>query len=163
MQKHWLHAVPWENVITVNKALCQAQKLNPTTNARTFDAVRQLWENAAARSLSLKEVFDVCRECQDKLPFTFNNGNTFAAVGRTLIEEGTKKLPPVEAQIVQTTVCHYIAGLIGRRELLQVLKHFEASWRPEPAATEAPRLEKPVAKPVVRAAAAPMLVEAPRA
>ena len=161
MQKHWLQAVSWESVVTVNKALCQAQKLDPTTNARHFEKARQVWDTAAARRLSLKEVLDVCRECQEMLPFTFNNGNTFAAVGRTLIEEGTKKLSPVEAQVVQTTVCHYIAGLIGRRELLQVLKHFEGLWQTEPARAKARPVEAPV---VSRVDTVPMLAEAhPRA
>ncbi len=160
MQKHWLHASPWATVLTVNQALCKAQKLEPTTNARTFDAARQLWESAVARSLTLKEVLDVCRECQEKLPFTFNNGNTFTAIARTLIEDWTRKMPPVEAQILQTTVCHFIAGVVGKRELLQVLKHFERSLQPEPAVAEAPRPERVVPRPAVTS----MLTEAhPRA
>lgn len=164
MQKHWLQSVPWESVVTVNKALCQAQKLEPTVNARPHEAARKLWEDAAGRKLSLKDVFDLCRECQEKLPFTFNNGNTFAAVARTLIEGWTKKLPPVEAQIVQTTVGHYIAGLINRRELLQVLKHFEATMQQEPVAPEPKRAAPRVEEPAARAAAAPLLTEAhPRA
>ena len=40
MQKKWLHAVPWESVVTVNKALCQAQKLEPTTKAGNLEAAR---------------------------------------------------------------------------------------------------------------------------
>jgi hypothetical protein len=161
MQKHWLQSAPWETVLTVNQALCKAQKLDPTTNARTFDAARQLWESAAARSLTLKEVLDVCRECQEKLPFTFNNGNTFTAVARTLLEDATKKMPPVEAQILHTTVCHYIAGLVGKRELLQVLKHFESNLQPEPVVAESSRPERVV---VPHPTAAPMLTEAhPRA
>src|SRR6185436_19746079 len=138
MQNQWLHAVPWESVLTVNKALCQAQKLDPTTKASGLDAARRLWESALSRMMSLKEVLDVCRECHEISPFTFNNGNTFAAIGRTIISDWTKTLPPVEAQIVQTTVSHYIAGLIGRRELLQVLKHFNETWKSVPAAPEAP-------------------------
>ena len=153
MQKQWLHAVPWDSVLAVNKALCQAQKLDPSTKARSLEEARQHWESAIHRSLSLKEVLDVCRECHEIAPFTFNNGNTFAAVGRTIIEEWTKSLPPVEGQIVQTTVSHYIAGLIGRRELLQVLKHFQDSWKPSTLREEA----KPAPRPK---APAPILTEA---
>jgi hypothetical protein len=140
MQKKWLQAVSWDSVLTVNKALCHAQKLEPLTRVKSLDAARRLWETAMPRSLSLKEMLDVCRECHELSPFTFNNGNTFAALGRTLLEEWTKSLPPVEAQIVQTTVGHYIAGLIGRRELLQVLKHFEKSWKPADVRLEPPAL-----------------------
>ena len=150
MQKKWLQAVSWDSVLTVNKALCHAQKLEPLTRVKSLDAARRLWETAMPRSLSLKEMLDVCRECHELSPFTFNNGNTFAALGRTLIEECTKSLPLVEAQIVKTTASHYIAGMIGRRELLQVLKHFEQSWEPTAA-----RLEQPT----LRATPAPVLGE----
>jgi hypothetical protein len=135
LQQQWLNAVPWESVLTINKALCQAQKLEPMTNAKGLDAVRQLWGVSAARVMSLTEVLDFCRQCQELGPFKFSNGNTFAAVGRTLIEDWMKTLTPVEAQILRTTVGHYIVGLVGRRELLQVLAHFKS--RPMPQAAPA--------------------------
>ena len=156
MQKKWLQTVPWDSVLTVNKALCLAQELEPTTKARNLDAARGLWETTMPRSLSLKEVLDVCRECHELSPFTFNNGNTFAALGRTIIEEWTKPLPPVEAQIAQTTVSHYIAGTIGRRELLQVLKHFKQNSNPAPVRQAPVRQETPVS----RATSLPVLSEA---
>jgi len=168
VQKHWLQAVPWENVLALNQSLCQAQKLEHTTQPKGFEAARRLWEGGAARSLSLKEVLDICRECHGLSPFTFHNGNTFAGAGRLLIEEWTKSLPPVESQIVQTTVSHYIAGLIGRRELLQVLKHFEGSGKVQPAAASAPTAAPvpPVREeaPVFRPNTSPLLSESqPRA
>jgi hypothetical protein len=126
LEQKWLAAVPWESVLSVNKALCQAQKQEPATNARALDTARQLWDGACTRSMPLKEVLDLCRRCREQGPFAFNNGNTFAAVGRTLLEDWLKALSPVEAQIVRTTVGHYIVGLVGRRELLQVLGHFKA-------------------------------------
>ena len=140
LQQQWLNAVPWESVLTLNKALCQAQKQEPKTNARGMDAARQLWEGAATRTMSLAEVLDLCRRCRELGPFTFSNGNTFAAVGRTLIEDWLKPLAPVEAQILRTTVGHYIVGMVGQRELLQVLRHFKArpASQPAPAATPLP-------------------------
>ena len=155
MQKKWLQAVPWDNVFTVNKELCQAQKLEPTTKARSLEDARRLWETAMPRSLSLKEVLDVCRECHELSPFTFNNGNTFAAIGRTIIGEWTGSLPPVEAQIVQTTVSHYIAGLVGRRELLQVLKHFKDDRNPTPSRQVTPAPEPRPGAPTVLSEAQP--------
>ena len=151
LQQQWLQAVPWDSVLTVNKALCQAQKQEPMTNAKGMDAARRLWEDAAARTLSLEQVLDVCRQCHERGPFAFNNGNTFAAVGHTLIEDWLKSLAPVEAQIVRTTVGHYIVGLIGRRELLQVLGHFKARSTPQPA---------PAPKPSAQALPPPLLTQA---
>ena len=137
LQQQWLKAVPWESVLTVNKALCAAQKQEPKTIAKGLDAARQLWDGAATRTMALEEVLDLCRRCHELGPFTFSNGNTFAAIGRTLIEDWLKSLTPVEAQIVRTTVGHYIVGLIGRRELLQVLGHFKARATPPSTPTPA--------------------------
>lgn len=163
MQTKWLESIPWENVITINAALCKAQKLEPTTKPKGLEAARRTWEKAASRSLSLKEVLDVCRECHEHAPFLFNNGNTFAAISRTLMAEWTKAMGPVEAQVLHTTVGHYIAGLIGRRELLQVLKHFEGNWKPQPSLAKAqePSREE---QPLPRVSTSPILAEAqPRA
>jgi len=120
-----LNAAPWESVLAVNKALCQAQKIEPLNTAKGYEPACRLWEKSIQKSMSLQEALDVCRDCHELAPFTFNNGNTFAAIGRTLVEDDLKAVPPVEAQILRTTMCHYIVGLIGRKELQQVLRHFE--------------------------------------
>jgi len=125
--KQWLAAVPWDSVTLLNKALCQAQKMDPLTQAKGLEAARRLWEKSSGKALTLREAFRVCHDAHEVAPFTFNNGNTFAAVGRTLIEDLLKSVPPVEAQILRTTVCHYIVGLIDRRELEQVLRHLGAT------------------------------------
>ena len=143
-QKPWFDAVPWESVLTLNRALCQAQKMESLHNSKGLDRARRLWEKAGSRKMSLEQACEICHECQELAPFTFNNGNTFAAIGRTFVEEYLKMMPPVEAQIIRTTICHYIVGLIGRRELAQVLRHFESALRPvsraghDPVAPPAP-------------------------
>ena len=128
---------PWEAVQAVNKALCQAQKMDPLNSAKGYESGRRLWEKSFEKFMSLPEALDVCRSCHELGPFTFNNGNTFAAIGRTMVEEQLKAVPPVEAQILRTTMCHYIVGLIGRKELEQVLRHFELLLSANPAAARA--------------------------
>ncbi len=49
--------------------------------------------------------------------FCFYNGNTFVAVGRTMIQDVLRKLTPVEAQVFRSVVGHYIAGTAGDKEL----------------------------------------------
>jgi len=137
-QKPWFDAVPWESVLTLNRALCQAQKMESLHNSKGLDRARRLWEKAGSRKMSLEQACEICHECQELAPFTFNNGNTFAAIGRTFVEDHLKWMPPVEAQIIRTTICHYIVGLIGRRELAQVLRHFESSLPPGPRAANEP-------------------------
>lgn len=134
ISKAWLGAVPWESVQTLNQALCQAQKAQYATNAKSFASVGVRWQNAVPRTSGLVETLDLIRACREALPFTFNNGNTFAAVAKTLVDDWVKSLPPIEAQIVRTTVCHYVAGQVGRKELLQVLQHLgPACQQPVPA------------------------------
>jgi hypothetical protein len=136
-QKAWLAAMPWDSVTTLNNTLCQAQKLEPLNNAVTHDQARSLWNKSHGKVLAIGDALETCRDCQELVPFTFNNGNTFAAIGRTLIEDYLKQMPPVEAQIIRTTVCHYIAGLVSKKELRQVLKHFERLLDTLPPATPA--------------------------
>lgn len=149
-QKPWLSAVPWESVVTLNNALCQAQKLEPLKNARTHDQASQLWGKAVRANLTLAEAFVACRNCHELAPFTFNNGNTFAAIGRTLVEDYLQQMPPLEAQIIRTTVGHYIVGLIGRKELQHVLRHFDPLLKTQPLPKGAPAAPIPVAVPVGR-------------
>lgn len=137
-EKQWLNAVPWESVLTLNKALCQAQKTDPLNNSKGYEQARRFWEAAVGRKMTIREAIDICHQAHDIGPFTFNNGNTFAAIGRTLVDDYLKAVPPVEAQILRTTICHYVVGLIDRKELLQVLRHFEPMLESLPAAVHAP-------------------------
>ena len=47
--KQWFTAVPWDSVCTVNRALCQAQKVDPLTNLGGLTSARSLWDEAVAR------------------------------------------------------------------------------------------------------------------
>lgn len=120
--KQWLSTVPWDSVTNLNRALCQSQKLEPLTDAAGLAAARQLWEKSVPKSMLLRDALKVCHDAFELAPFIFNNGNTFASVGRALVEEQLKSAPPVEAQVLRTTIGHYIAGHCGRRELHQVLE-----------------------------------------
>ena len=121
--------MPWEKVLSVNQSQCQAQKTEHQPKPNSFEAARQLWEKSVPKAMSLGEVLEICRQCQDLAPFVFNNGNTFAAISKTLIEEWARFLPAVEAQIFRTTVSHYVAGQVGKKELLDVLRHVEMRWK----------------------------------
>jgi hypothetical protein len=136
IQKQWLGSMPWEKVLTVNQSLCEAQKTAHEPKHKSIDAARQLWEKSVPKAMSLAEVLEVCRRCQDIGPFVFNNRNTFAAISKTLVEDWARCLPSVEAQIMRTTVSHYVAGQIGKKELLQVLRHAEIRWQAAPEAVE---------------------------
>jgi hypothetical protein len=139
---------PWETVLTINQSLCQAQKTTHQPKAKSFEAARRLWEQSIPKAMSLAEVLDVCRQCQDIGPFVFNNGNTFASISKTLVQDWLQALPAVEGQILRTTVSHYVAGQVGKKELLQVLRHVETRWQTAAATQTLQRpLENPQAEP----------------
>ena len=95
----------------------------PTSDG--YEPARKLWEGARPRVLNLREVFDLCWKCHKLAPFCFYNGNTFAAIGRTLIQDLLQKMPPVKAHNFRSVVGHYIAGTIGSREMTDALADFE--------------------------------------
>src|SRR3954469_17289565 len=117
----------WEEVQAMNELLCKQQSTGFHTN-QSLETARKVWMEAVRKNVSLKDVLELCRRCHEMAPFTFNNGNTFAGVARKLIEDWVKTLPPVEGQIVNNTIGHYVAGMISRKELEKVLNHFRTSW-----------------------------------
>jgi hypothetical protein len=137
VEKVWLGEVPWESLVDINKALCRAQEVEFTTNAKGLGIAKQCWEAAGKKSMTLAAVLEICRKCHDASPFIFNNGNTFGSVAKALIQDWLNSLPPLEAEIVRATVSHYVVGLVGKRELGDVLKHFEPVLkRPAPKALQ---------------------------
>jgi hypothetical protein len=122
-ERKWLAAVPWETVVTVNRDLCQKDEQPHAENPPGYEKARRVWEDAAGRSMKLREVLDVYRQIHKLAPFKFFNGNTVAAVAKVMMAEVLQPLPSVQAQIARSTVSHYVVGAIKARELEEVLGH----------------------------------------
>ena len=75
--------------------------------------------------MPLRQALEICRRCHKLSPFCFYNGNTFVAVGRTMIQDVLRKLTPVEAQVFRSVAGHYIAGTVGDKELDDALAALE--------------------------------------
>jgi hypothetical protein len=123
--KAWLGAIPWSALVQKNQELCSAKGFPHTLNPKTCSKAQRLWESAYARPCTLGEAIELCRRCNDVVPFTFASDQTFIAVGLELVEDMLHRLPPVEAQILRQTVSHYIAGFVTRKEMVQVFQHCE--------------------------------------
>ena len=121
MKKVWLKDWPWQTVATINAALCKEKKALHKATSDGHAAAMKLWEAARNRELTLQETLDLCRKCHKLAPFCFYNGNTFAAIGRTLIQDLLPKLPPMKAHSFRSVVGHYIAGTIGAKEMTDAL------------------------------------------
>ncbi len=83
------------------------------------------WESSRPCELTLRETFNFCRQCHKLAPFCFYNGNTFLAIGRTLIQDLLRKMPPVKAYGVRSVVGHYITGTADVAELAKALDELD--------------------------------------
>lgn len=125
MKKLWLKDWPWQTVIIINQGLCKEKNALHKPTSDGYAPTKELWESAVARELSLREVLDICRQCHKLAPFCFYNGNTFAAIGRTIIVDILQKMPPMKAHGLRSVVGHYIAGTAGAEELAKALEGLE--------------------------------------
>jgi hypothetical protein len=125
MQKNWLKDWPWDTVVLINVALCKEKEITPQTNPTGYEAARQLWEHLRHEELSLHQALGVCRRAHQLSPFALYNGNTFAAIGRTMVSDILGKMTPDKAQVFRSVVGHYIAGTTGDEELASALQMAE--------------------------------------
>ena len=87
MKQRWLKDWPWNTVVAINAALCKEKRALHKPTSEGYKPAEKLWKESSKLELTLREVFDVCRQCHKLAPFCFYNGNTFVAVGRTLIQD----------------------------------------------------------------------------
>jgi len=128
-ERDWFTTVPWEVVLSLNQSFCESQQTPFQVREAACEAARRIWQSASApKRMSLPDAVEVCKQCYDLNPFVFNNGNTFAAAARKLMDDWLQLLPPVEAQIARTTVGHYVVGQITRKEMVNVLNTFASRW-----------------------------------
>ena len=81
--------------MTINAGLCQEKKALHKSTSDGYEPARKLWEKSRGRELTLRDALDLCRRCHKLAPFCFYNGNTFAEIGRTLIQDLLRRMPPV--------------------------------------------------------------------
>jgi hypothetical protein len=125
MKRQWLKDWPWTTVVTINAGLCQEKKALHKTTSDGYSPAKKLWEKSRGQELTLRETLDVCRQCHKLAPFCFYNGNTFAAIGRTLVQALLRQMTPARAHSFRSVVGHYIAGTIGEADLTKTLKDLD--------------------------------------
>ncbi len=128
MKRAWLELFNWEFVTATNAALCQPKKAlhKPTSDGHL--QARQLWEENYRREMFLDEAADLCRECHRLAPFCSFNGNTFAAIARSLVD--TLKLKADQAHVIRTLLGHVVAGTASEVEADE-LRAFSRSLKEE--------------------------------
>jgi hypothetical protein len=72
--------------------------------------------------MTLAAAFDTLREFHKRAPFLFFNGNTFAAIGRELSYVIFGDLPMSRKREVGSATAHYIAGVLDREVMVQMVE-----------------------------------------
>ena len=73
-----------------------------------------------------QRTIDFLRQCHRRAPFLFFNGNTFADVGRQIAAALFADLPTTRRREVMSAVAHYIAGVLDRESMVEVV---ESLWQ----------------------------------
>jgi hypothetical protein len=122
--KHWLQVVPWEAVVSINAALCEARKALHKPTSDGYAPAKQLWEQNRLKEISLHELLQLCFQCHRLAPFCNYNGNTFVTIVKTLLDAELKRLPPDQSFILRSIAGHIVAGTatdIERKQLDSML------------------------------------------
>jgi hypothetical protein len=72
--------------------------------------------------VTLAEALDFLRTCHRRAPFLFFNGNTFADIGRRLMAAVLADLPTTRLREVTSASAHYIAGVLDRESMIQIVE-----------------------------------------
>ena len=70
----------------------------------------------------MAEAFDFLRACHRAAPFLFPNGHTFALIGREMVFALFSDLPPTRIREAGSAVGHYIAGVLDREAMVEIIE-----------------------------------------
>jgi hypothetical protein len=128
LTKKWLEVVPWETVVSINLALCEARHALHKPTSDGYAPTKNLWESSRFKKLSLPDVLQICFRCHRLAPFCNYNGNTFVSIVKTLMTDELSRLPPDQAHILRSIAGHIVAGTatdIERKQLNAMLAVLE--------------------------------------
>ena len=77
--------------------------------------------------MTLADTLDLLLRFHRKAPFLFFNGSTFATIGRELAFALFSDLPPGRKREVASAVAHYIAGVLPRETMVEVVESLSQS------------------------------------
>ena len=112
----------WQSVIRINQGACERGRAQHGLNSETGSACAQTWERFQSQVLTLAETFDQLRGFHRKAPFLFFNGNTFASIGRELSFALFSDLVPNRKREIGSAIAHYIAGVLDREAMVEIVE-----------------------------------------
>lgn len=115
MKTAWLASYTWGFVTAQNKVLCQTKNALHKPTSDGHDVTQELWEREHTQIMNLEEAIDPCRRCHRLAPFCFYNGNTFAAIARSLIQK--LNVSQAQAAVLRSLAGHIVAGVASDTEV----------------------------------------------
>jgi hypothetical protein len=112
----------WDAVVGLNRGACSRGGAQHGKNSESHAAVAADWEAKTREILSLDETIEFLRQCHRRAPFLFFNGNTFADIGRALVDLLFAELPTSRRREVMSAVAHYIAGVLDREAMVEIVE-----------------------------------------
>lgn len=112
----------WQSVASINRGACERGRAQHGINSETGSSCAQAWETFRFEILTLGETFDQLLRFHRKAPFLFFNGNTFATIGRELAFTLFSDLVPGRKREVGSAVAHYIAGVLDRESMVEIVE-----------------------------------------
>lgn len=116
--KNW----DWQSIVSINRGACERGRAQHGINSETGSACAAEWENLRLQTLNLAETLDRLRAFHRKAPFLFFNGNTFATIGRESAFALFRDLPPGRKREVASAIAHYIAGVLDREAMVEIVE-----------------------------------------
>ncbi|MBI3874738.1 MAG: hypothetical protein HY300_01970 [Verrucomicrobia bacterium] len=112
----------WEFVVSYNRGACARGSAQHGQNSESFGAVETEWRRRQGEVSTLDEAIEFLLRCHRRAPFLFFNGNTFADVGRAIIDFVFADLPTGRRREVMSAVAHYIAGVLDRDSMVEIVE-----------------------------------------
>ena len=76
----------WQSVVRINERLCSGGRAQFGKNSETHADCEREWTAGRTAERTVFATLDWLRSFHRKAPFLFFNGNTFAEIGRTLVD-----------------------------------------------------------------------------
>src|SRR5438093_7483188 len=112
----------WELVVGLNRGACARGGAQHGQNSESYGTLETEWRRRQGETSTLDEAIEFLRHCHRRAPFLFFNGNTFADVGRTVVDFVFADLPTGRRREVMSAVAHYIAGVLGRESMVEIVE-----------------------------------------
>jgi hypothetical protein len=121
----------WELVVGLNRGACARGGAQHGQNSESFATLEAEWRKIQPEIRSLAETIEFLRQCHRRAPFLFFNGNTFADVGRTIVDLVFADLATGRRREVMSAVAHYIAGVLPWDAMVKIVDSLceAADWK----------------------------------